>query len=88
MPDQTRPKANNRCALITLVVGVVIGCIAGILIGRYGVCPDEEKKEVPKQGLYLSGVPESLMRDEDKSIIDDLINSIKSENIRRNLQYV
>lgn len=103
MPDQIKKfVANNRGAIITLLVGVVIGFVIGILIGRFGACPNEEKDlnqpggTEPQmtggvnqsEGVFLKGVPESLMRDENVTIIDDLINSIKSENIRENLKYV
>lgn len=76
-------KPNRRWANCRIIIPSVLGLIVGILIGRFAAC----SSYVPEPtGLYLPGVPKTLMRDEDRSVIDELMNSIDSENIRNNLK--
>ena len=83
--DETKQKSSPRCLICSVFIALALGCGAGILIGRYAICSDE-KTETPPKGLYLQGVPDNLMMDEDQSIIDELINNVNNENIRQNLQ--
>ncbi|KAH3853007.1 hypothetical protein DPMN_095530 [Dreissena polymorpha] len=69
----------QRVLILALVVGVGTFAI-GILIGRFATCPKSEP-EVSKQSS-LPNVIDLLGRDEDASIISEVIDEISSENIR------
>lgn len=79
-------KPSSRKIYIGLVVACIVGFVVGILIGRFATCPDSSETPDAPKGLFLPGVSESLMRDEDESVIDELMNSISSDNIRNNLK--
>ena len=78
-------KSDRRCRLIILATAAIAMLVIGILIGRFGTCPDPPGPE-PRQGPYLPNVPAQLMRDEDVSVIDEIMNAIDAEKIRENLR--
>ena len=82
--DGNRRNANRKL-WICGIVAVIAGFIIGILIGRFATCPEEEKETKP-EGIFLPGVPESIIQDGDPSISDEIISSIKAENIREYLR--
>lgn len=84
MPSEHR-QYQTRCAYISIAVGSILAFVIGILIGRFATCPDE--KTEGKQGLYLQGVSEALVEDGDTSIGEEIMNNIRTENIRENLRY-
>ncbi|KAH3853003.1 N-acetylated-alpha-linked acidic dipeptidase 2-like [Dreissena polymorpha] len=74
----------TRCGIFVLLASAIATFIIGILIGRFATCLDP-KTDVRK-GPYLPNVSDKLMRDEDTTIIDELMNSIDSDHIRSNLK--
>ncbi|XP_053398140.1 N-acetylated-alpha-linked acidic dipeptidase 2-like [Mercenaria mercenaria] len=77
-------RCDTRVLYISIGVGSLTAFVVGILIGRFATCPDEEPEE--KQGLYLQGVSENLIKDGDPLIGDELMGSINTNNIRENLR--
>ncbi|XP_052275937.1 N-acetylated-alpha-linked acidic dipeptidase 2-like isoform X2 [Dreissena polymorpha] len=71
-----KQKSASRCRCFILFGSAIAAFIIGILIGRYVACPDPKTEE--RREKYL--------RDEDTTIIEELMNSIDSENIRNNLK--
>ncbi|XP_071164480.1 N-acetylated-alpha-linked acidic dipeptidase 2-like [Mytilus edulis] len=82
--DANRSHANRKiwiCGAVAIIVGFVIG----ILIGRFATCPEEN--EVPKQdGTFLLGVSDSIIKDGDPKISEEIINGIRADNIRKYLR--
>ncbi|XP_076097524.1 N-acetylated-alpha-linked acidic dipeptidase 2-like isoform X2 [Mytilus galloprovincialis] len=82
--DANRRHANRKiwiCGAVAIIVGFVIG----ILIGRFATCPEE--KVVPKQdGTFLQGVSDSIIKDGDPKISEEILNGIRAENIREYLR--
>jgi len=79
-----RPRARyNRRILIGGIIGVIVAFIIGILIGRFGTCPSEEKSDSADKN---SGLSEKFVKEADPDIVDVLINEMKAENIRANLK--
>lgn len=78
-------KLKSKCPYVRFGVVAILGFVVGILIGRFGTCPSPESND-KLSGVFLPGVSESLMRDEDTSVIDELMKSINAENIRNNLK--
>ncbi|OWF52174.1 putative N-acetylated-alpha-linked acidic dipeptidase [Mizuhopecten yessoensis] len=77
----------RRPLLICGLVALVLGLVLGLLIGRFGLCPDNEPEPASqKNGVFLPGVSKQIIQDGDPTISDLLINSISSENIRQYLQ--
>ena len=76
---------NNRYVYIILIVVCIVSFTIGILIGRFATCPDDEPEV--KDGLYLHGVSEFLVKDGDPEIAAELMNNINNDNIRENLRY-
>jgi hypothetical protein len=81
-----RRSPSNRYLYIILVVGCIVSCVIGILIGRFAIRPDDEPEV--KDGLYLKGVSEFLVKDGDPEIAEVLMKNINSDNIRKYLRYV
>lgn len=77
-------QSSNRHLFIGLVIGSIVAFVVGILIGRFATCPENEPEE--KEGVYLSGVSEYLVKDGDPKIAEELMKSISSENIRNYLK--
>ncbi|XP_052768722.1 N-acetylated-alpha-linked acidic dipeptidase 2-like isoform X2 [Mya arenaria] len=78
-------KTNARRRIIILLACSVATFIIGILIGRYAACPDPPLPE-ERAGPYLPNVPATLMRDEDVSVIKELMDALKVDNIKENLR--
>ncbi|WAR19806.1 GCP2-like protein [Mya arenaria] len=76
---------NARRRIIILLACSVATFIIGILIGRYAACPDPPLPE-ERAGPYLPNVPATLMRDEDVSVIKELMDALKVDNIKENLR--
>lgn len=79
-----RRSPSNRYLYIILVVGCIVSCVIGILIGRFAIRPDDEPEV--KDGLYLKGVSEFLVKDGDPEIAEVLMKNINSDNIRKYLR--
>ncbi|XP_060067563.1 putative N-acetylated-alpha-linked acidic dipeptidase [Ylistrum balloti] len=77
----------RRPLLICGLVALVLGLVFGLILGRFGLCPDNEPVPAPQtDGVFLPGVSKQIVQDGDPSISDLLINSISSENIRQYLR--
>lgn len=84
--NRRRKSRDRRCLIVVLVVVGIAAFIIGILIGRYATCPDKETDD--RDGVFLEGVPEKLMEDEDPGVSEVLIQGMSADNIRENLRYV
>ncbi|XP_021351946.1 glutamate carboxypeptidase 2-like [Mizuhopecten yessoensis] len=71
----------RRNLLISALVCLVLGMAIGLLIGRFGTCPEQPELDV-KDGVFLPGISEKIIQDGDPTISDEIINNIKSDNIR------
>lgn len=80
-------KASNKRCMIAVAIGCILFFVIGILIGRFATCPDDESEDIPR-GVYLPGVSERIMQDGDPGIGAELMNNIKTENIRQYLRYI
>ena len=81
---RSKTTSTRKILLIAVLVSILTGFVIGILIGRFATCPDEKPEE--RKGVFLDGVDEGLIRDADPEIADLLINSVRSENIRKYLK--
>ena len=77
--------AGKRRMWIGVLVALVAGFVIGILIGRFGTCPDEKPEE--RHGAYLDGVDQAIIQDEDPNIESLIMNGFDSDIIRENLRY-
>ena len=68
------------------IAAVILGFVIGILIGRFGTCPDDTPPV--RDGAFLSGVGQGIIEEGDPDIGNIIMNDIKSDNIRQNLRYV
>ena len=75
---------NKRRMWIGVLVALVAGFVVGILIGRFGTCPDEKPEE--RQGAYLDGIDQAIIQDEDPDIESLIMNGFDSDTIRENLR--
>lgn len=66
------------------IAAVVVGFVIGILIGRFGTCPDDKPPE--RHGAFLNGIDQGIIEDGDPKIGDTIMHEINSENIRKHLQ--
>lgn len=85
--DNGTSKSASRKIWVCATVSIVFGFAIGILVGRFATCPEE--KEIPQpDGTFLPGVPNSIIQDGDPTISEEIINSIKAENIKEYLRSV
>ena len=76
--------ASRKRLCFGIIVAIIFGFIVGILIGRFGTCPEEKPKE--RKGAVLDGVDQAIIQDGDSSIGDIIMNEINSDNIREYLR--
>ena len=72
-----RASVSRKWVLVGICIAVVLGFAAGIIIGRFATCPDPTPSD-----------SSSLLVDSEKDVGSLIINSVKSENIRRYLKQV
>jgi hypothetical protein len=75
--------AAGRPLWFYIVIATVVGIAAfiiGILIGRFGACPDNDVDTT------VSDAFTKALRDADPEIADLLINTIDNNNIKENLR--
>ena len=78
---------NSRKRLYwSAIAAAVVGFVIGILIGRFGTCPDNTSPV--QEGAFLPGVGQGIIEDGDPKIGDIIMNDINSDNIKENLRYV
>ncbi|XP_046557864.1 putative N-acetylated-alpha-linked acidic dipeptidase [Haliotis rubra] len=71
-----------------LVTSVVSLCV-GILLGRYAICPEENPStNVAKNGTFLPGIPDSIIKDGDPEVTERLVNEISKKNIEEFLRHI
>ncbi|KAL4238468.1 N-acetylated-alpha-linked acidic dipeptidase 2 [Mactra antiquata] len=75
---------STRLLIIVSVCILVVSFTVGLLIGIYGV--KRESKSETKDGVFLDGVSEAIIREEDHSVTDWIFQEIKASNIRENLR--
>ena len=76
--------ASRKRLCLGIGVAILVGFIIGILIGRFGTCPDNEPPV--RNGAFLDGVDQAIIQDEDPDIANIIMNEIDSDRIRDNLR--
>ncbi|KAK6181051.1 hypothetical protein SNE40_008990 [Patella caerulea] len=78
--------ASRKFWIIAIIIGV-LAFIIGILIGKYAACDTPSDAVIPeKDGVFLPGVPDAIIKEADLSIRDLLLSSIDSKNIETYLR--
>ncbi|ESP03021.1 hypothetical protein LOTGIDRAFT_185795 [Lottia gigantea] len=83
-------KPSTRKIWIIAIILAIVAFVIGILLGRYAICSTSSESssvtEAPqKDGVFLPGVPDSLIQDAELSIRDTLLKSIDNKNIEKYL---
>ncbi|KAH9494444.1 Glutamate carboxypeptidase 2 [Bulinus truncatus] len=78
--DRRLPLNKVRLALI-LLLAAVIGLAIGLLVGKFALCDEEDR-----EGVFLPGVPDRLVSDEDLDISDLIMKAIDPAKIESNLR--
>ncbi|KAL4238330.1 hypothetical protein ACF0H5_003040 [Mactra antiquata] len=72
---------NQRVLIISGIITTVVVFVIGLLIGRFGICKNEDSKST-----YAK--PDYLVDEADPTIADLLMNGIDADRIRENLRYL
>ncbi|KAH9494447.1 Glutamate carboxypeptidase 2, partial [Bulinus truncatus] len=78
--DRRLPLNKVRLALF-LLLAAVIGLAIGLLVGKFALCDEEDR-----EGVFLPGVPDRLVSDEDLDISDLIMKAIDPAKIESNLR--
>ncbi|XP_046364739.2 N-acetylated-alpha-linked acidic dipeptidase 2-like [Haliotis rufescens] len=79
----------RRPLLFYGIVTTVVGVCVGILLGRFAFCPAEDPPtKVAKNGTFLPGIPDSIIKDGDPGITARLMNEISNRNIEEFLKHI
>lgn len=77
----------RRPLLFYGIVTSVVGVCVGILLGRFAFCPAEDPPtKAAKNGTFLPGIPDSIIKDGDPGITARLMNEISNRNIEEFLK--
>ncbi|XP_071079774.1 N-acetylated-alpha-linked acidic dipeptidase 2-like [Haliotis cracherodii] len=78
----------KRNLILGGLCAVLVGLCVGILIGRYGICPGQtEPESTPeKDGVFLPGIPEAIIKDGDPEIGKQLIDAVDNTKIEEYLR--
>ncbi|XP_067681222.1 N-acetylated-alpha-linked acidic dipeptidase 2-like [Haliotis asinina] len=93
MDDSGTGKYHSNRKRNLIIVGIfvlLVGLCVGILIGRYGICRDQSQIEPTpeKDGVFLPGIPEAIIKDGDPEIGKQLIDAVNNKNIEEYLRYL
>ncbi|XP_048259623.1 N-acetylated-alpha-linked acidic dipeptidase 2-like [Haliotis rufescens] len=78
----------KRNLILGGLCAVLVGLCVGILIGRYGICPGQSEPESTpeKDGVFLPGIPETIIKDGDPEIGKQLIDAVDNTKIEEYLR--
>jgi hypothetical protein len=84
-------KTKSYRHIIVVVIVLCISFVIGLLIGHFGIEKDtNSSKEGTSSGdgVFLSGVPEAIVRDADPTVSDWILKELNADRIRENLRFV
>ncbi|XP_067680231.1 N-acetylated-alpha-linked acidic dipeptidase 2-like [Haliotis asinina] len=91
--DSKPGTTSKRNVYITGVFAILAGLGIGIIIGRYAICPGQSTAETPevvpdKNGVFLEGVPETIIKEVDPEIGKQLLEAVDNKRIENYLKFL
>ncbi|XP_046364744.2 N-acetylated-alpha-linked acidic dipeptidase 2-like [Haliotis rufescens] len=91
--DSKSDTTSKRYVYITGIFAIIAGLGIGIIIGRYAICPAQSKDGKPevvpdKNGVFLPGVSEVIIKDGDPKIGKQLLDAVDNTRIESYLKHL
>ena len=78
-----KSRSTRTKSIIIILLVIAVAFVIGLLIGRYAVCKDNDPTP---QGHTQPLIDETIIREADPAIGDEIIRQINSDNIRNYLR--